>query len=189
MLNNPDTKIDFQTGRLSGQVIESEKRLGALKNVFRDEAARQSMPQGTLVYAVQMHKAEKEGKEGGLLFGTSFVYPGLVGNEYFMTRGHFHSKADTAEYYWCIAGEGVLLLMDEGRNWSAEKMYPGSLHYIKGKTAHRLANTGDRLLTVGACWPADAGHDYKTIEDGGFSVRLLCVNGQPEPVSEKEQGR
>lgn len=185
MLITCDTKIDFRTGKLSGKTTESEKRLNALKDVFKDEAARLSMPQDSLVYSVQIHKGEEEGKEGGLLFGTSFIYPGLVGNEYFMTRGHFHSKIDAAEYYWCIDGEGVLLLMDEDRNWHAEKMTPGSLHYIKGRIAHRIANTGEKVLAVGACWPADAGHDYGTIEQNGFPVRLLCVNGQPKLIEEK----
>jgi len=184
MFHNTDTNIDIQTGKLSGNVIESEKHISDLMNVFKDERVRAQMPQDTLVYLVQMHKAEKEGKEGGLFFGTSFIYPGLVGNEYFMTRGHFHSKIDTAEYYWCIDGEGVLLLMDEERNCDTEIMSPGSLHYIKGRIAHRIVNTGIKVLAVGACWPSDAGHDYKSIEKDGFPIRLLCINGEPTLVKE-----
>lgn len=185
MFPKTDTNIDLQTGKLSGNMIESEKHISELRNVFKDEMARSQMPPDTLTYKVQMHKGEEEGKEGGLFFGTSFVYPGLVGNEYFMTRGHFHSKIDTAEYYWCVEGEGVLLLMDEERKCYTEKMTPGSLHYIKGRIAHRIINTGNKILAVGACWPSDAGHDYNSIEKDGFPVRVLCIDGEPALVKEE----
>lgn len=185
MFPNTDTNIDLQTGKLSGNIIESEKHISELKNVFKDETARSQMPPDTMAYKVQMHKAEEEGKEGGLFFGTSFVYPGLVGNEYFMTRGHFHSKIDTAEYYWCVEGEGVLLLMDEERKCYTEKMTQGSLHYIKGRIAHRIINTGNKILAVGACWPSDAGHDYNSIEKEGFPVRVLCIDGEPTLMKEE----
>ena len=73
----------------------------------------------------------------------------------------------------------MLILMDRNNNTWAEEVYPGRLHYIGGETAHRLANTGDDNLVVGACWPSDAGYDYEEIEKNGFSARLLEVNGKP----------
>jgi glucose-6-phosphate isomerase len=97
-----------------------------------------------------------------------------------MTKGHFHARRDTAEYYWGITGHGILLFMDEKRNVWAEEMLPGSLHYIPGNIAHRLINSGDSELTVGACWPSDAGHDYAAIVNAGFSARILEKNGRPE---------
>ena len=130
-----------------------------------------------VVYRTVVHMAEAQGKEGGLFFGYSIVYPGLVGQEYFMTKGHFHAQRGRAEYYWCIRGKGILLLMDEKRQCRAEKMLPGSLHYIPGNIAHRIVNTGDGLLIVGACWPTDAGHDYASIEIDGFPLRIMQVKG------------
>lgn len=38
---------------------------------------------------------------GDIAFGTSIVYPGTVGGEYFMTNGHFHTILETAEVYIC----------------------------------------------------------------------------------------
>ena len=35
----------------------------------------------------------------------------------------------------------MLILMDRERNTWAERMMPGSLHYIPGGVAHRVANT------------------------------------------------
>jgi glucose-6-phosphate isomerase len=173
-------RVDLAHGGLWGPaLIESERRLGDLVGVFEDEVARQALPADRMVYRVMAHMPVPEGAEGGLFFGTSFIEPGCVGDEYFMTRGHLHRKIDTAEYYWGIRGEGLLILMDENRSCRAERVRPGSLHYIPGGVAHRLANTGPQTLAVGACWGSEAGHDYSTIEQHGFSARLKSIRGVP----------
>jgi glucose-6-phosphate isomerase len=102
-----------------------------------------------------------------------------------MTRGHFHSKLYTAEYYWCISGSGVLIMMDQNRYSKGEEMEPGSLHYIPGGIAHRVANTGDTPLVFNACWPSDAGHNYEEIDINGFSVRLMEEKGRPALIPEE----
>lgn len=149
--------------------------LGDLRGVFADADADAwaRMDPATLAYSVVMHAAVPEGTTGGLFFGTSLIEPGDVGGECFMTRGHFHALADRAEYYWGIAGHGLLLLMTADRRCRVERVSAGSLHYIPGHTAHRLVNTGAERLVVGACWPSDAGHDYASIEQSGFSVRVF----------------
>lgn len=74
--------------------------------------------------------------------------------------------------------------MDESGKCWFEPIRPGSLHYIPGCVAHRLANTGDTPLRVGACWPSDAGHDYASIAEHGFTARLMNVGGIPTLVQE-----
>lgn len=173
------TAYDPATGSLSGEnVAHSSKKLSAITGIFKDQDAAAGMDPDTVVYEVASHAAVPEGTEGGLFFGTSLIHPGTVGNEYFMTKGHFHNRRETAEYYWGIAGSGVLLLMDESGACRAEEVRPGTLHYIGGHIAHRLVNTGDADLVVGACWPSDAGHDYGSIEKVGFPVRVVCQDGK-----------
>jgi glucose-6-phosphate isomerase len=128
---------------------------------------------------VKCHFPVSEGTPGNLFFGTTLIIPGKVGYEYFMTKGHFHEKSDRAEYYWGIKGEGVLLMMDRKGNTWGEKMSPGTVHHITSDIAHRVANTGNNPLVFGACWPSDAGHDYGSIADKGFTARLIEVNGDP----------
>jgi glucose-6-phosphate isomerase len=138
-----------------------------------------------IVYRVQSFFPVAEGTDGGLFWGTTFLEPGRVGDEYFMTKGHFHSRRDRAEYYVTVAGSGALILMDEtGRTW-CEPMSSGSVHYVPAHAAHRVANTGETVLSFLACWPADAGHDYETILTRGFSARMLDVNGIPTLVAER----
>jgi len=173
--------VDYLNGFLEGaEVQESFKTLGDLTQVFANEAARAGLDQSMIVYRVQSHTPVAEGSEGGLFFGTSFVSPGDVDGEFFMTRGHYHARRERTEYYWCYTGTGLLLLMDENRQWRVEELLPGTVHHIPGRVAHRLINTGSQVLSVGACWPADAGHDYATIAAQGFSVRIFRGAARPE---------
>jgi glucose-6-phosphate isomerase, archaeal len=179
-IHTPPVTLIPETWFLRGEgIITSQKRLHQLAGFFADEPFRVQMDQESLVYEVQTYLPVKEGTPGGLNFGTTLIHPGKVGNEYFMTRGHFHALADSAEFYWGVQGDGVLILMDENRHTRAEKMFPGSLHYIGANTAHRVANTGSTPLIFGACWPSDAGHNYEAIDQHGFSARLLEIEGVP----------
>ena len=101
---------------------------------------------------------------GDLLFGTSIVYPGTVGGEYFMTKGHFHTILETAEVYYCLQGKGYMLMENPEGEWAAEEMVPGRAVYVPGRWAHRSINTGDGPLITFFVFRADAGHDYGTIE-------------------------
>ena len=167
------------TGVLTGDIVESTCLLGSMEGLFEDEETRKAMPAETVLYKVQVHAPDADA-EGGLFFGTSFINPGLVGEEYFMTKGHYHNKRDTAEYYWCVSGQGLLLLMDEAGVATWQEMTPGVLCYIPRRSAHRLVNTGDGVLTIGACWPSDAGHDYGSIKEKGFGIRVKKVDGKPK---------
>jgi len=179
----PHQTINITEGVFKGaDLIENNKTIGQLADMFLDENARQQMDQSQLVYRVQAHLPVADGTTGGLFFGTTWIQPGTVGGEYFMTHGHFHQLANRGEYYWGLKGSGVLILMDEQRNGRAEYMYPGSLHYIPAYTAHRVANIGDDELSFGACWPSDAGHNYDEIKKHGFSKRLLNRDGVPTLV-------
>lgn len=173
----------FSNDNLIGEKVEkATRRLKDLKGIFHDEKAFSNMPKDTLAYEVSSFLPEKEGTPGGLYFGITYLYPGKVGDEYFMTKGHFHAQVDRAEFYWGIKGEGMLIMMDKNRKVWAERVFPGSLHYIPGGIAHRVANTGNQMLSFGACWPSDAGHNYEEIAINGFEKRLLDCNGVPNLI-------
>jgi glucose-6-phosphate isomerase, archaeal len=178
-------RVDFSTGELTGTGIEEIHRtIGQLGGVFRDYEAWRAMNPDQLAYRVQLFRPVAEGVIGGLFWGSTFVEPGLVGDEYFMTKGHFHALRDRSEYYVTTAGEGALILMDERRRTRFEPMRPGSVHYIPSRHAHRVANTGLGVLAFVACWPSDAGHDYESVLAHGFSARLRRVHGSPLLVEE-----
>ena len=177
-------EIGLTNLELRGSPINFQQRhLDEIASIFKDQEAVKLFPYQTLAYSVQSWQPVAGGTPGGLFFGTSTIMPGKVGREYFMTMGHFHAQSDRAEFYWGVQGKGVLILMDRDRNSWGEEVYPGSLHYIGQDIAHRLANTGEENLVVGACWPSDAGHDYEEIARYGFSARLIEIDRQPVLVS------
>jgi len=172
--------ISISGDKLIGNLVESKKTIiGDMKGIFQDEEAREQIPAGTLVYEVDAYHPVEINTLGGLFYGITRLQSGMVGKEYFMTRGHFHALSDRAEFYWGIYGEGVLILMSRDRQVRTEKMESGSLHYIPADTAHRVVNTGSDTLSFGACWPSDAGYDYLEIEKHGFAANLINNAGIP----------
>lgn len=142
-------------------VIKKETTLSSLQGIFQNQSALGKMDLNQVIYEVEMHdNGLKEGTKGGLFFGISHIHPGKVGNEYFMTRGHVHQVEDTGEYYWGLKGQGLLILSFPNGKTCVEEVQPNSLHYIPGKVAHRLVNTGHEVMSVGACWLTEAGHNY-----------------------------
>jgi glucose-6-phosphate isomerase len=128
---------------------------------------------------VRFWKPVADGTVGGLFWGATVLQPGLVGEEFFMTHGHFHAIRDRAEFYATVNGTGAMLFMDEDDNFWSQEMAPGSVHYIPGKAAHRVVNTGNTPLVFLASWPSDAGHDYARIRTTGFNKRMVLRNGAP----------
>jgi glucose-6-phosphate isomerase len=179
-MNSVPAFVNWADGALQVPGLQrSEKKLGQLTGIFRDHQAWQQLDPETIVYRVWWWEPVPAGTEGGLFWGLTEIQPGRVGNEYFMTRGHWHVVRNRAEFYGTVNGSGKLLLMDRaGHTWS-EDMTPGSLHYIAGEVAHRIVNTGDKSIRVTACWPSDAGHDYEVGGGRGFGARIVEERGAP----------
>lgn len=108
--------LSFFQDELKGEgVVKSRRTLGELAGIFENQDAYSQLPLDQLAYEVYSYLPEREGTPGGLYFGITQLYPGKVGDEYFMTKGHFHQQEDRSEYYWGLEGEGMLILMDRER--------------------------------------------------------------------------
>jgi len=172
--------VDWTDGSLQVPGLRSsEKKLGQLSGVFRDAQAWQRMDPNTIVYRVWWWETVPGGTEGGLFWGLTEIQPGCVGDEYYMTHGHRHAIVDRGEFYGTTVGRGMLVFRDESGHTWYEDMKPGSLHYVPGRVAHRIVNTGEAPLRVIACWSSDAGHDYEIAGGKGFAARILRQNGEP----------
>lgn len=175
--------VDFMTGAISGtELVEKSTTLANLAGLFADPVAEASIAPQTVLYRVAM--LPSSGLEGDLNMGVTHLEAGRVGQEFFMTRGHIHARAEQAEYYFGLRGEGRLLLQDrDGHAW-LERVFPGSVHHIPGYVAHRLINTGDSVLSALAVWPAIAGHDYRQMAEQGFGLRIFAgEEGEPSVVT------
>jgi glucose-6-phosphate isomerase len=127
-------------------------------------------------------------RDGEIQFCSSITHPGKIGGEYFMTKGHFHARRDTAEIYYCLRGRGYMMMELENGDYELGEMYPGRTVYVPAYYAHRSINTGDEPLISLAVYPGDAGHDYGSIETSGFKHLVVEKNGKPEVIVNPRYG-
>ncbi|MGL4725018.1 MAG: glucose-6-phosphate isomerase family protein [Scandinavium sp.] len=166
--------VAWANGALSrAPLIRKTTHLGDLAGVFADTDAWQRCDPSQPVYSVEMF--DSPSGDGELYTGVTHLNPGCVGDEYFMTRGHFHARREQGEVYFGLQGEGLLLLQNEQGKVRLEQVHPGSVHIIAGFTAHRLINTDSQILSALAVWPSVAGHDYASLA-GGFAKRVTVQN-------------
>lgn len=159
------------------------RRLSSMRGMYADEAAYAALlAQGdALLYEV--YEIQRPQVSGELLSGTSIVHPGKVGAEYFMTKGHFHSVLETAEVYYCLAGQGVMVMENPEGDWAVEPLRPGEVLYVPPRWAHRSVNTGAAAdLVTFFVYPGHAGHDYGSIEKHGFRKLIVERDGQPAVI-------
>jgi glucose-6-phosphate isomerase len=135
------------------------------------------------VLLYEVYELKRPEVEGEILHGISIVHPGRIGDEFFMTKGHYHTVLDTAEIYYTLKGKGVMVMETPEGDWAVEELRPGSVLYVPPRWAHRSVNTGgNEDLVMFFAYPGNAGHDYGTIETQGFRKLIMDVNGKPEIV-------
>ena len=178
-------EFDLKSG-FSKDGETTKRSLSNMKGIFFDDVALEEMlkKDDPLVYEFFELKMPKDASD--LLFGTSIVYPGKVGSEYFMTKGHFHTILDTAEVYYCLSGKGYMLMEDPEGNWDAQEMTPGKAVYVPKCWAHRSVNVGNEPLITFFVFRADAGHDYGTIEIKGYRKLIIEKDGKVEIVDNEK---
>ena len=116
---------------------------------------------------------------GQLMYCISKLQPGKVGDEFFMTKGHYHTVEDTAEIYLCLKGQGYMLMKTADGKCAAEKMSRGRMVYVPPFWAHRSVNTSKDEPLISFCvYPANAGHNYGDIEQQGFPKRIFDRDGR-----------
>ena len=174
--------FDLTTG-LSPDRPSIQRRLSAMAGMYDDEAAyAQALArEDALIY--EFYDMGMPEHAGDIAFGTSITYPGKIGDEYYMTKGHFHTILDTGEVYYCVRGEGMMLMENPEGDWQAQPLKAGAAVYVPPRTAHRSINVSatDPLVTFFA-FRADAGHDYGTIETKGFRKLVVDRAGQSKII-------
>jgi glucose-6-phosphate isomerase, archaeal len=172
-------RFDPETGAVDG-VPGISKRLADLRGTFADRAAyERALQEGNPVVYTVSTVTPGEGT-GALHYGLGILFPGIVGDEYYMTRGHYHSMRAAAEVYVGLKGEGRMVMEDEttGRS-SVVELLPNSIVYVPGHSAHRTVNVGSTPLVYLGIYPADAGHDYGEIAQRNFRMMIIKKNGKP----------
>jgi glucose-6-phosphate isomerase, archaeal len=176
------------TGVIPDATAHYQKRLSDLRGLFLDSEAlegrirEENDPVCYENYGVSYSQAA-----GDLFFGTTIIYPGKVGSEYHITRGHYHRKRNHAETYQALSGQGLVLFEREDGTTRTAELAPGKVTYIAPFWAHRSINTCDVPLVFLWTCSIEAGHDYEGL--GGRGMRQVVVERNGVPSVEERPPR
>ena len=166
------------TGNFPKATGHYSKTFDELEGMYENEQEFQKMLpkwRNRVVYEVWEHRASKN--KGDLVFGTSVMKSGCVGDEFFLTRGHQHQKAYCAETYFCLSGKGVILMESPDGEIKALKLGKGQLVYVPPFWLHRSVNIGDSELVTLFTYNSDAGQNYEILKKrGGMRKRVVQKN-------------
>ncbi len=173
-------EIDLVTGDMPQATNHIERLASDMRGYYADGGALNKLiteNDDPLHYEVFEAPVPKEA--GQLMYCISKLQPGRVGDEFFMTKGHYHTVAETAEIYLCLRGDGYMLMKTPDGNCTAEQMIRGRMVYVPPYWAHRSVNTSQDEPLVSFCvYPGNAGHNYGDIEQEGFGKRIFRRNGK-----------
>lgn len=171
--------VDFNLKTGFSEKAESTKRyLSQMKDMFQNVRAGEDIlkKEDPLIY--EFYELGCPERAGDLAFGTTILYPGKIGDEYYMTKGHFHTVLETAEVYYTLSGEGYMVMENPEGDTIELPLCMGEAVYVPRRYAHRTVNTGKAPLVLFYTFAADAGHDYGTIESKGYHKVIMERDGK-----------
>lgn len=172
-------QFDFNEGNFVPAQRQVLRHVSDLHMMFEDQAAvAAALAAGDPVVYDIWYQDFKTSKSD-MALGVTRIFPGKIGSEYHMTKGHIHERDDQPEIYFCVRGAGYLLLQTVDGEFRAERWTPGTISHIPPMWAHRAVNTGSDLLVFVASYHLSAGHDYSLIERKGFAQMVMEVDGKP----------
>ncbi len=156
-----------------------ERHASDMRGYYADETALEQLitaQRDPIHYETFESKVPEE--YGHVKFCISKLYPGVVKDEFFMTKGHYHTTIETGEIYLCLQGEGLMLMKLPDGTCRWEEFQVGRMVYVPPYWAHRSVNTGREPLVSLCIYPGDAGHNYGDIQSKGFPKRVFCRAGE-----------
>lgn len=170
--------IDPSTGGMTSATGRYEKRLKDLEGVYLDENSFRSAVSvhgDAIVYSV--NEVRPTQAAGDLIFGTTHMEPGRIGDEFYMTRGHIHAVANRPEVYYGESGAGVMLMESPEGETRVLEVAPGVAVYVPPMWVHRSVNVGAVPLVMTFFYPSDSGQDYGIIASSGGMASLIVADG------------
>lgn len=156
-----------------------QRRLSDMRGQYLDEATYQAKlsQQDVLIY--QVYELKRPEVAGELLHGLSIVHPGKVGDEFYMTKGHYHTVLETAEIYYILKGVGYMVMETPEGDYAVEELSAHKVLYVPPRWAHRSVNVSkEEDLVMFFAYPGNSGHDYGTIETMGFRKLVVERDGE-----------
>jgi len=169
--------FDLAEGIMHDPKSHLVRRAGDMKGHYRDHEALATLIAAGNPTHYEVFETPVPHEYGHLMYCISKLHPGLVGEEWFMTKGHYHTAINTGEIYLALRGEGLMMMKTPDGQCRHERFKPGRMVYVPPYWGHRSINTGREPLISFCVYPGDAGHNYGDIEKEGFPRRAFFRNG------------
>jgi glucose-6-phosphate isomerase len=180
-------RLDLRSGALWPPSDVVTCRLSDMAGRYADQRAERALLNSSdpLIYRADEILAPET--PGELHTSVTVVFPGKVGDEYFMSKGHYQVDLASTKVYLAITGTGFLLMQSARGDTMEVAMTPGTIAYCAAGWAQRTVNVGTDPFAYFKYWPASGGHDYERIlEEGGFLKRVVERDGRPQVVLASE---
>ncbi|MCA2435676.1 MULTISPECIES: glucose-6-phosphate isomerase [Rhizobium] len=179
MMREPvSSVVDPNCGGMSGNTGRYEKRLSDLNGLYADEVTFQAALAAlgdVVVYDVEDFRPGSH--KGDLIYGVTRMSPGRIGEEFYLTRGHIHAKADRPEIYYGQKGHGLMQLESPEGETRIVEITPQTICYVPPFWIHRSINIGNEDLVMVFVYPSDSGQDYGIIETSQGMRHRVVVGG------------
>jgi glucose-6-phosphate isomerase len=172
-------EFDLEAGIMKNPKNYTARRASDMRGHYRDAAALETLIAGGDPLHYEVFESLPPEEYGHIFFCISRLMPGKVGDEYFMTKGHYHTVPHTGELYLCLRGTGFMLMKTADGRFASEPFHRGAMVYCPPYWAHRSVNTGLEPLISFCSYNAEAGHNYGDIEKEGFMKRVREIDGVP----------
>jgi glucose-6-phosphate isomerase len=181
-------QIDAATGEFFPCPEKVDRKVSDLRMMFYDQAeVTKILAAGDrLVYEIRYYPFITS--KSDMALGTTVIFPGKVGDEYHLTKGHFHARDDQPEIYYCVQGEGFLQMESRDGDYQVAAWKAGIITHIPPQYAHRVVNTGQIPLVFVASFHVAAGHDYERIEAQGFKNVIVERDGKAVALPNPRRG-
>ena len=170
--------FDMARGVMHNPRTHLVRRASDLRGYYRDDNALASLIANGDPVHYEVFETPVPHEYGHLMYCISKLQPGCVHDEWFMTKGHYHSSLNTGEIYLTLCGHGLMMMKTPDGQCRHEPFAPGRMVYVPPYWAHRSINTGTEPLISFCVYPGDAGHNYGDIEKEGFPQRVFCRDGK-----------
>ncbi len=185
---NPETSLiqpfavdyDLAQGLMKNPSSHLVRHASDMKGHYKDATALQKLIDNGNPVHYEVFEVPVPHEYGHLMYCISKLQPGLVGDEFFMTKGHYHTRINTGEIYLALRGHGLMMMKTTDGKCAWETFAPGRMVYVPPYWGHRSINTGDEPLISFCVYPGDAGHNYGDIEKEGFPKRAFSREGKLE---------
>ncbi|MGD0896757.1 MAG: glucose-6-phosphate isomerase family protein [Thermoguttaceae bacterium] len=166
-------QFDLAEGIMDNPCEQIARRASDMRGYYADPQSLEALIRNGDPVHYETFESPVPEEYGQVKFCVSKLHPGVVGEECFMTKGHYHARIETGEIYLCLRGRGGMMMKTADGQCRCEELAPGRMVYVPPYWAHRSINTGDGPLVSLCIYPGDAGHNYGDIRTQGFPKRVF----------------